>query len=171
MTLIWGQFHKIPEPSITKISLKIIHLKFHQNLQGANELTHLAPQRCSCNLKLVIFKHILRNRSQELPLCEYHETSLISDIINISSGTVMAWRHRAKAITWDNVDPDLCRHMVSLDHNELIYLFIFFLHEAWSKWLPFLQTTIIIISDLGFSAIYIYIAKHLQLVNLEHFLQ
>ena len=34
----------------------------------------------------------------------------------------MAWCHQAttQAITWANVDPDLCRHMASLDHNELI---------------------------------------------------
>ena len=25
-----------------------------------------------------------------------------------------------QVITWANVDPDLCRHMVSLGHNELI---------------------------------------------------
>ena len=29
---------------------------------------------------------------------------------------VMAWH---QAITWANVDPDLCHHMVSLGHNEL----------------------------------------------------
>ena len=40
---------------------------------------------------------------------------------------VMAWWHQAKAITWANVDPDLCRHMASLGHNELIY---------WRKTLP-----------------------------------
>ena len=28
------------------------------------------------------------------------------------------------AITWANVDPDLCRHMVSLGHNELITVYI-----------------------------------------------
>ena len=26
---------------------------------------------------------------------------------------------RQQAITWANVDPDLCRHMTSLGHNEL----------------------------------------------------
>ena len=26
---------------------------------------------------------------------------------------------RQQAITWANIDPDLCRHMASLDHNEL----------------------------------------------------
>ena len=30
----------------------------------------------------------------------------------------MAWCHQV--ITWANVDQDLCRHMVSLDQNELI---------------------------------------------------
>ena len=29
---------------------------------------------------------------------------------------------RQQAITWANVDPDLCRHMASLGPNELIYL-------------------------------------------------
>ena len=35
---------------------------------------------------------------------------------------VMAWCRQAtkqQAITWANVDLDLCRHMVSLGHNEL----------------------------------------------------
>ena len=31
----------------------------------------------------------------------------------------MIWKH---AITWANVDPDLCHYMASLDHNELNYL-------------------------------------------------
>ena len=26
-----------------------------------------------------------------------------------------------QAITWANVDPDLCHHMVSLNHNKLIW--------------------------------------------------
>ena len=29
----------------------------------------------------------------------------------------VTWQHQA--ITWANVDPDLCHHMVSLGHNEL----------------------------------------------------
>ena len=28
--------------------------------------------------------------------------------------------NRQQAITWANVDPDLCRHMASLGHNELM---------------------------------------------------
>ena len=33
---------------------------------------------------------------------------------------VMAWCRCQQAIAWANVDPDLCRHTVSLDPNELI---------------------------------------------------
>ena len=32
---------------------------------------------------------------------------------------VIAWCRQATSITWGNVDPDLCCHMVSLGHNEL----------------------------------------------------
>ena len=32
---------------------------------------------------------------------------------------VMAWRLRQQAITWANVDPNLCHHMASLGNNEL----------------------------------------------------
>ena len=32
---------------------------------------------------------------------------------------VMAWYRRQQAITWANVDPDICHHMVSLGPNEL----------------------------------------------------
>ena len=32
---------------------------------------------------------------------------------------VMAWCLRQQAISWANVDPHLCHHMVSLAHNEL----------------------------------------------------
>ena len=37
-------------------------------------------------------------------------------------GQVMAWGRQAQAITWANVDPDLCRQLASLAHNELTYI-------------------------------------------------
>ena len=37
-TFNWQQFHKTAEPPITKISLKIIHLKFYSDLPSTNEL-------------------------------------------------------------------------------------------------------------------------------------
>ena len=36
---IQWHFHKVPQPLITEISLKITYLKFHSNLPGANGLT------------------------------------------------------------------------------------------------------------------------------------
>ena len=39
--------------------------------------------------------------------------------VNIFSGNIRLGALRQQAITWANVDPDLCRHMASLVHNEL----------------------------------------------------
>ena len=40
----------MPQPSITKIRLKITYLKYHSNFPGANELTHkqLETHECIC---------------------------------------------------------------------------------------------------------------------------
>ena len=43
VTFIWGQFQEIPQPSTTRISLKMTYLKFHLNLPGASELTNDDP--------------------------------------------------------------------------------------------------------------------------------
>ena len=39
--------------------------------------------------------------------------------VNIGSSDGLAGAVRQEAITWVNVDPDFCGHMVSLGHNEL----------------------------------------------------
>ena len=47
MTLIWGQFHKLLQPSITIIiiiMLKINYLKFYSNLPGVNELRFIPEE-------------------------------------------------------------------------------------------------------------------------------
>ena len=41
---------------------------------------------------------------------------------------------RQQAITWTNVDPDLCRHMASLGHNELSSWAL--CHEIDLRWMP-----------------------------------
>ena len=41
---------------------------------------------------------------------------------------------RQQAITWANVDPDLCRHMVSLGHNELTVIFGTQIRFQWQEW-------------------------------------
>ena len=54
----------------------------------------------------------------ELVLNEFHGTVLI---LNQHWFNFRQWLGaiQAKAITWANVDPDLCHHMVTLCHNEL----------------------------------------------------
>ena len=50
---------------------------------------------------------------------------------------------RQQAITWANVDPDLCLHMVSLGHNELSYQVWHVLFQIISRYLCFLLTFLI----------------------------
>ena len=77
----------------------------------------LAPGRCGCNLKSIIFKLISRislASPVKLPSGECHKTSLMI------SQYWFRWWHQA--ITWASVDPDLCHDVASLGYNELIFL-------------------------------------------------
>ena len=76
----------------------------------------LATGRCGSNFTSVFFKlfftkwslgHFLRNYSYNCA------TEHLWWEVNIGSA---AWQHQA--ITYANADPDLCRHMTSLGHNE-----------------------------------------------------
>ena len=63
--------HEMPQPSITKIRLKVTCIKFHSNFPGANELINfikICPQWC--NLQLVIDSNnsLALNRHQEDPI-------------------------------------------------------------------------------------------------------
>ena len=66
----------------------------------------LAPGRCGSNFKSVISKHMSWIKFMST------STEYLWWQVNIGSGN----------FTWANVDPDLCRHMVSLGCNELILL-------------------------------------------------
>ena len=83
-------------------------------------LNSLAPGKFVWNFRHVIFKQILVidswGISVKLPWYECHCTSLM-----ISQYWFRLWLGvvRQQAITWANVDPDLCHHMASLGHNEL----------------------------------------------------
>ena len=48
-----------------------------------------------------------------------------STLVQVMLGAV-----RQQAITWANVDPDLCCHMMALGHNELTYI------PAWVNNMP-----------------------------------
>ena len=52
----------------------------------------------------------------EASLVKFHSDECHWTLLMISQHWIR-WRHQA--ITWANVDPDLCRHMASLGLNEL----------------------------------------------------
>ena len=62
------------------------------------------------------------------PSCESHKI-FTGDIVNISPGNAV----RLEAITWANVDPDLCRHMASRGHKESILLQIMACQQTNAK--------------------------------------
>ena len=51
--------------------------------------------------------------------CEIVLRKMSSDLTDDKSTLVQFGAVRQQAITWANVDPDPCRHMASLGHNEL----------------------------------------------------
>ena len=53
----------------------------------------------------------------KLPSDKYHGTLLM---INQNGSKYWYVAVRQQAITWTNVEPDLCRHKASLGHNELM---------------------------------------------------
>ena len=80
----------------------------------------LTPGRCVSHFKSIIFKLIVQNYS----LRTHFEIALSwmpQNLTNEKSTLVREWLGAVtqQAITLANVDPDLCRHMASLSHNEL----------------------------------------------------
>ena len=65
VTITSGQFHKkyIPQSSITKISLKIMSLKFHSNLLGANELKYWGLNKMATILQAAISNLFWKSKS------------------------------------------------------------------------------------------------------------
>ena len=57
------------------------------------------------------------------------EIDLIWMSLEFTDDQVMLGAVEQQAITWANVDPDLCHHMVSLDKNELIGFIILDIHH------------------------------------------
>ena len=60
--------------------------------------------------------------------------------LNLSDDTslvqAVVWFHQAAShIIWTNVDPDLCCHMVSSGHNELMHLTLNTTNITWMEWI------------------------------------
>ena len=85
-----------------------------------NNFNSLASGRCGRNFKSIIFKLIIHSSSLgtvKLLSGERHRNSLVG-----SRHWFRYWLGviRHQAITWANVDPNLCRHIPSLGHNEWV---------------------------------------------------
>ena len=127
----------LPEPVVTycrlifeiqKFYLKKIHLRmsakcwpfcFGLHVLQFSVFYSMAPGRSGFNFKSAIFNLVLLIgifRSYDNAL-RWMSWDLSED--KSALGQEMAWCHQVsqQAITWANVDPDLCRHMASLGHN------------------------------------------------------
>ena len=86
-------------------------------------INSLSPGGCSFNFMCVMFKCVVVITFLSISntmYCLYVNGSgswQMSVRIGLGNGLVLSGN---KAIAWTNVDRDLCCHMVSLDHNELI---------------------------------------------------
>ena len=74
---------------------------------------------------------------------------------------------RRQAITWANVDPDLCPHMVSLGLSELIWQMyqVFYVFLFWINFVLSLSTMLLLINRWG-QVVHIYINQ----LSLGHWL-
>ena len=82
----------------------------------------LAPEKFEWNFRHLIFKQISVIDGCGIS-CEIALMWMSLDFIGDQSTLVqvMAWCRQATSqySTWADVDPDFCRHMASLGHNEL----------------------------------------------------
>ena len=104
-----------------------VHLqqKVNEGKHGKGNVS-LAPGRFLWNFRHVIFKLRLTIDGWGIPC----EIALIWLDVTEDQSTlvqVMAWYRQAT--TWANVDPDLCRHIVALGHNELTLSMLNFSEE------------------------------------------
>ena len=96
-------------------------------------LNSLAPGICINNLESIILKHMLRIKFKSTA-CKIALRWVPQNLTNKKSTLVqvMAWCNRQQAITWANVDPDLCRHMASKGNNGLTLVDV---SGVWQPWI------------------------------------
>ena len=80
--------------------------------------------------------------------------------VNVDSGNDLV-PPRQQAIIWANVDPDLCRHMVSRGHNKLINFWLFSQH-------CFLSYFTVPVANMLFHPITIFTLAYLLPLSLAH---
>ena len=87
----------------------------------SNNINSIAPERWGSNFKSALFKLIIQNDNLSIP-CEITHRWMSQIHTDEKSPLVPLFKVIAgyrQATTWDNVGPDVWRHMASLGHNEL----------------------------------------------------
>ena len=127
--IIWCQtacsaLHKFSKRSIT------FQMTGHHPDQWWLSVNSLAPGRPGCHFKTAIFNLVLLigifTSSKDNAL-RWMPRDLSDDKSTLVQ--VTAWCQQA--ITWANVDLVPCRHMVSLGHNELMWLQLLYSNHVW----------------------------------------
>ena len=127
-------------------------------------IASMAPGRCDCKQKWVIFKFTLRIDIFEHFPWNYHQVNVTKRhrwLINSGSCTVVV---RQQGITWANVDLNLFRDLTMLDHNELKpkqFNCFFLLFSALAYNPAFgIRPRIWIAQDWGYRTSYLIICHH-----------
>ena len=103
-----GNSQEIPQPSITKISLKIPYLKFHSNLPGVNELMSSSPQ-------LAVNLEAHTSPAGDLPWSQQYNNKTYTHTLT---------SHTVNSLTsWQN-DPSFCNVFRCIFENEKFCIFI-----------------------------------------------
>ena len=79
----------------------------------------LTPDRCGADFKSIISKQMIRIKLVGIS-CELTLRWMPQNVVVLNQHYFRSWLGavRQQAITWVSVDPDLCRHIGSLGHNE-----------------------------------------------------
>ena len=106
----------------------------------------LAPVRYDNYFPRVITKHMLWIKVRDT--CEIVLRWIPLNTIDnrLTLAQIVAWCPRLHAVTWANIDQDLCHHMASLGHNELMLWVL-------NKMVSILQT---IFSNYAYSGLTIF---------------
>ena len=79
----------------------------------------LTSTKCGCNLEVIFFKLISNKYIWNISCATYNCPHVNATRPDYSVFISQIWCHQQQVITWANVGSDLCRHMLSLGHNEL----------------------------------------------------
>ena len=112
------EFHVIHITYVINHNLYILWIIIFPHIDNTQ-----SPGKYGSNLKSVISKHMLQikfmSNSCEIALYQMPQNTFDDKptLVQVMACCLTAWRQQA--ITWANVDPDLCHHIASQGHHQL----------------------------------------------------